>query len=171
MLPSRRELSVQMVSLRGMTEGEFEVFLAESIPEYATEKVKAGNWDAKEALRRSREEHTKLLPEGLTSPNQNLYVVELDGNPVGRLWLSLDADVAGGAGFVYDLFVEEPFRRRGIAAQAMVLLEKEAVRLGLRSLALHVFGYNLPARALYQKLGYEITNINMSKDLTSVLDR
>jgi GNAT superfamily N-acetyltransferase len=160
-----------MVSLRGMTEREFQAFLAVSIPEYAAEKVKAGNWDSEEALERSREDHTKLLPEGLTSPNQHLYVVELDGHPVGRLWLSVDAGVAGRAGFIYDLFVSEPFRRRGIAAQAMRLLEKEALRLGLRSLALHVFGYNLAARALYQKLGYEITNINMSKALTSMSDQ
>jgi len=159
-----------MVSLRAMTEGEFQAFLSESIPEYAAEKVKAGNWDSEGALERSREEHTKLLPEGLTSRHQHLYVVELDGNPVGRLWLSVDADVAGGAGFVYDLFVAEPFRRRGIAEQAMRLLENEALRLGLKSLALHVFGYNLAARALYQKLGYEITNINMSKALTSGLE-
>ena len=171
MSPPRRELVVQNVSLRGMTEKEFQTFLAESIPEYAAEKVKAGNWDSDVALARSRDEHAKLLPEGLTSPNQHLYTVELDGNPVGRLWLSVDPDVAGGAGFIYDLFVAESFRRRGIAALAMQLLEKEARRLGLGNLALHVFGYNLAARALYQKLGYEITNINMSKPLTSVPDR
>ena len=162
---------MQNVSLRGMTEKEFQTFLAESIPEYSAEKVKAGNWDSEAALERSRDEHTKLLPEGLTSPNQHLYTVELNGNPVGRLWLSVDPDVAGGAGFIYDLFVAESFRRRGIAAQAMRLLEREALRLGLGSLALHVFGYNSAARALYQKLGYEITNINMSKALTSLPDR
>jgi hypothetical protein len=33
-----------MVSLRGMTEKEFQGFLAHSIPEYASEKAMAGNW-------------------------------------------------------------------------------------------------------------------------------
>src|SRR3972149_3780449 len=156
-----------MISLRVMTEEEFQAFLAESIPEYASEKVKAGNWTAEEALERSREAHAKLLPQGLDSPNQHLYAIEHEATHVGRLWLSVDPQTAGSAGFIYDLFVDEPFRRQGIAGEAMRLLEKEALRLGVNSLALHVFGYNLAARALYQKLGYEITNINMSKALAS----
>jgi RimJ/RimL family protein N-acetyltransferase len=155
-----------MVSLRRMTQDEFQAFLAQSVPEYASEKVRAGNWTSQEALERSRKDHATLLPEGLASPNQHLYTIELDGTPVGRLWLSDDPKTAGGAGFIYDLFVAEPFRRQGIAAEAMRLLENEALSLGVRSLALHVFGYNLGARALYQKLGYEITNINMSKALS-----
>ena len=157
-----------MVSIRGMTEHEFQAFLAQSIPEYASEKVKAGNWTSGEALVRSRQEHARLLPKGLASPNQHLYTIEFGGTPVGHLWLSVDPLPAGGAGFIYDLFVAEQFRRRGIAAEAMQLLDKEGLRLGVSSLALHVFGYNLAARALYQKLGYEITNINMSKALTSM---
>jgi RimJ/RimL family protein N-acetyltransferase len=155
-----------MIALRAMTEEEFKAFFAQSVPEYASEKVKAGNWTPEEALERSRQEHVKLLPEGLASPNQYLYTIELEGSPVGRIWLSVDRQRAGGAGFIYDLLVTEPFRRQGIAGEAMRLLEREALRLGVSSLALHVFGYNLAARALYEKLGYEITNINMSKGLS-----
>jgi ribosomal protein S18 acetylase RimI-like enzyme len=67
--------------------------------------------------------------------------------------------------FIYDLFVAEPYRRKGIAEQAMLQLEKEDLRLGVGSLALHVFGYNTAARSLYERLGYETTNINMRKAL------
>jgi ribosomal protein S18 acetylase RimI-like enzyme len=148
-----------------MTEAEFQAFLADSVPEYASEKVRAGNWTPEEAMERSRKDHATLLPDGLASPNQHLYTIELAGSPVGRLWLCVDPQSAGGAGFIYDLRVDEPFRRQGIAAEAMRLLEKEGRSLGVRSLALHVFGYNRAARALYEKLGYEITNINMSKSL------
>ncbi len=160
-----------MISLRAMTEGEFQAFLTQSVPEYASEKVKAGNWTPEEALERSQKAHAKLLPAGLATPSQHLYTIELGGRAVGRLWLSVDPQTAGGAGFIYDLFVAEPFRRRGIAAEAMRLLEHEALSLGVSSLALHVFGYNLAARALYQKLGYETTNINMSKILSSKPER
>ena len=159
---------MQSVSLRGMSEEEFQTFWDESVPRYAFEKVEAGSWTPQEALERSRVEHAALLPEGLASLHQHLYAIELEGRPGGRLWLSVDPHTAGGAGFIYDLFVAEPFRRRGIAAEAMQLLEIEALRLGVRSLALHVFGTNAAARALYQKLGYEITDLNMAKALPAL---
>jgi hypothetical protein len=53
-----------------MTEEEFQAFLAESVPEYAAEKVKAGNWTPEEALEKSRKEHTRLLPEGLPNTSR-----------------------------------------------------------------------------------------------------
>ena len=156
-----------MVSLRPMNEPEFQAFWAQDIENYAAEKVKAGNWTADEALQKSRDTHDRLLPEGRDSPSQHLYTIERDGKPVGRLWLSTDPKLGVGVGFIYDIFIGEPFRRQGIARQAMNLLEKEAVRLGLKSLALHVFGFNTAARYLYEQLGYSITNINMSKPLSA----
>jgi len=154
-----------MIILRKMNGEEFTAFLARSIPEYASEKVKAGNWSADEAQERSRQEHTNLLPLGLDTPNHHLYSIELDGEAVGDIWLAVDERGGVRRGFIYDVFVAEAHRRRGIALEAMRLLEAEAGRFSLQSLGLHVFGYNTAARALYEKLGYEVTNINMSKEL------
>ena len=156
-----------MVSLRPMTDDEFALFLAQNIPDYAAEKVKAGNWTPEEAAQHSADDHAKLLPEGLATPNQHIYTIELDSTPVGRVWLSTQQESAARAGFIYDLFVAEPFRHRGVATEAMHLLEKEAALLGLESLALHVFGFNTAARALYKKLGYEITNLNLAKSISA----
>jgi ribosomal protein S18 acetylase RimI-like enzyme len=47
----------------------------------------------------------------------------------------------------------------------MRALEGEAKRLGFKKLGLHVFGHNMIARGLYEKLGYAITNLNMAKSL------
>jgi ribosomal protein S18 acetylase RimI-like enzyme len=44
-------------------------------------------------------------------------------------------------------------------------LEELARGMGIREVALHVFGHNHAARALYEKAGYEITNINMTRTL------
>jgi RimJ/RimL family protein N-acetyltransferase len=154
-----------MVSLRPMTESDFQAFLTFDIHDYAAAKVRAGNWTSEEALEKSKEAHDRLLPRGMATPHQRFYTIVFEGEPAGRLWLSTDPQAAAGAGFIYDLFVDERFRRRGIAKQAMVLLEKEALDLGLKSLALQVFGYNTGARALYEQLGYSITNINMVKTI------
>lgn len=156
-----------MVSLRSMTEEEFQAFLARNIEDYAQEKVRAGSWTAAEALQRSREDHHSLLPQGLASQEQHLYTIVLDGEPAGQLWLSTDPKLGEATGFIYDLFVAESFRRRGIATQAMLQLEKLAVQLGVKTLALHVFGHNAGARALYEELGYSITDINMAKPLAA----
>jgi len=154
-----------MITVRKMDDMEFAAFLERSIPEYASEKVRAGNWTPDEAAKRSRQEHAKLLPDGLATPDHYLYTIVLDGKPVGDIWLAVEPRPEGARGFIYDVFIAEPFRRRGIAGQALRLLEGEAARLSVRTLGLHVFGYNTAARALYEMLGYEITNINMAKAL------
>lgn len=156
-----------MVSLRIMTEEEFRSFLARDIEDYAAEKVRAGSWTADEALQKSRQAHEVLLPQGLASPHQQLYTIELEGEPVGQLWLSTDPKLGRATGFIYDLFVVEPLRRRGIATQAMLQLEKLALQLGVKTLALHVFGHNAAARALYEELGYSVTDVNMAKSLST----
>jgi ribosomal protein S18 acetylase RimI-like enzyme len=154
-----------MTTLSPMTQESFERFLERTIPEYAQEKVEAGNWQAEGALQRSRDEFHRLLPDGLTTQKNYLYSLHLerDGlrHEVGVLWLA-DMD---GTGFIFELFVAEAFRHQGVASTAMRLLEGEARRLGLNRLALHVFGHNLIAKRLYEKLGFEITNINMAKSL------
>jgi hypothetical protein len=39
-----------MVSLRARTKKEFQAFVALTVPAYAADKVKAGNWPSEEAL-------------------------------------------------------------------------------------------------------------------------
>ncbi len=156
-----------MVSLQPMSEKEFALFLERAIPTYAAEKVKSGAWDPADALERSRAEHAALLPQGVATPGHYLYTVRQKdcGPAVGDIWLAVDQGAPVRAGFIYDLFIEDPYRRQGLASQAMLALETEARTLGLGSLALHVFGHNVGARALYEKLGYKITDLNMTKPL------
>ena len=48
---------------------------------------------------------------------------------------------------------------------AFEALEDKVRSLGLEGIALHVFGHNRGAHALYEKLGFQATNIHMFKDL------
>lgn len=148
-----------------MTSDEYTAFLEASIPEYAAEKVKAGSWTAVEALEKSRKAHDDLLPQGAATSGQHLYTI-LDGNKgIGWVWMSGDSGAAGGSGFIFDLFVESEYRRRGVAERAMLLLEEEARRMKIGRLSLHVFGNNSPARTLYTKLGYKETDVSMAKEI------
>lgn len=148
-----------------MTEAGFEAFLTRSVPDYAGDKVRAGTWRAEDALRLSQESHAQLLPQGLATPDNHLFTIMHGGVDAGNLWLAVQRPGGRALGFVYDVFVAEAFRRRGVATAAMLLLEQEAARLGLESIGLHVFGFNDAARDLYAKIGYVVTDIDMSKDL------
>lgn len=88
-----------------------------------------------------------------------------DRQPVGLLWIQVQ-DKPTPRAFIFNIEIDQEFRRRGYAEQAMLKLEVEAKRLRLESIGLHVFGHNTAARPLYEKLGYVATNINMSKRLS-----
>jgi ribosomal protein S18 acetylase RimI-like enzyme len=157
-----------MIYLRPMLEKEYIPYLERSIIEYAEDKIKAGNWHPSEALERSRQEFQKLLPEGPETPCQHLYSILADDlvEPVGIIWFAEILDTAKPYAFIYDFSIDEDYRRKGYGSQAMLALEDEVRQVGLEQIGLHVFGHNAAALALYQKLDYRITNINMMKTLS-----
>jgi ribosomal protein S18 acetylase RimI-like enzyme len=152
-----------------MNATEYQAYLDISIREYAEDKVQAGNWQPEEALERSAQDFQKLLPDGVATRDQYLYNIEDEtlAVTVGMIWLARIMQGAHAIMFIYDFRIDEPYRRKGYGEQAMRAAEDQAKTLGLDTIALHVFGHNQAARALYEKLGYEITNINMAKKLTA----
>lgn len=154
-----------MPTLLPMSQTEFDVFLERSIPEYAADHVRAGNWTETESIEKSRNEFEQLLPQGLKTENNFLYTLHDGEQAVGLIWLNTNRASTMKSGFIYDVYIEEQFRGKGYGKSIMLLLEEKARELGLKSLALHVFGSNHVARKLYETVGYEITNINMSKTI------
>jgi ribosomal protein S18 acetylase RimI-like enzyme len=155
-----------MVQLVPMTEEAFKVFLEHDIRQYAESQVRSGYWSQAEALHRSRTEHHNLLRDGLKSKYHHLYTIRSEGGEaVGVLWFKANLDSARASGFIFDIEIHEPFRRKGFAREAMLELEKIARQMGLKQLGLHVFAYNTGARTLYESLGYQAASFNMMKDL------
>jgi len=114
-----------------------------------------GDHEPDAAEEKGRREDAELLPDGLATPDQWIFRVEADGEPVGWLWLALrNPRAEAGVGFIYDISVDESFRGRGYERAAMQSAEDEGRRNGLHALALNVFGNKAIARALYSKLGY-----------------
>lgn len=149
-----------------MTEEAFAAYLRAMIPEYAKDKVAAGQWTEGEAMQRSEASYAALLPQGLATPGQHLYsMVDDDGTAVGMVWIGLMEEAGRPMAFVYDVAVDAAQRRKGHAGRAFVALEAICRDLGVTGIGLHVFGHNEGARALYRKLGYRETNVNMFKAL------
>jgi len=147
-----------------MQPSEFYPYLEELLIGYAADHVRGGRWTQEESLAKARAEVTQLLPDGLATANHFLFNI-VAGPPdenVGMVWVALEPR----GGFIYDLMVYEPFRRRGYAEEAIRLAEQVAREKGADKISLHVFGSNIGARKLYTKLGYSETNVLMSKSLT-----
>lgn len=142
-------------------------FHEDAVATYARSNIEAGRWPVEGALDRSRQEHRKLLPQGLQTPGHHLFTIHDDeaGEDVGVLWLAVTEHPTGRSGYVYEVSVSPAHRRRGHARAAFVALERVGRELGLADIGLHVFANNPGAQALYRSLGYETTGINMRKRL------
>ena len=66
---------------------------------------------------------------------------------------------------LFDFEIFESHRRRGYGTRALQALEHVAAEHGIGRIALHVFGHNAAARALYQKAGFKETHVTMAKEL------
>ena len=157
-----------VVCLIPMTEDGFNAYIERGTINYAEENARAGYWPTAEALGKSHQAYEKLLPEGMATEGHYFYSIEevKHGRKVGILWLAVRRGTARPSGFVYDLSIDERFRRRGYATQAMRVLEGKARELGLEAIALHVFTHNPAAVGLYKNLGYDVKSINMVKELS-----
>jgi RimJ/RimL family protein N-acetyltransferase len=110
--------------------------------------ITSGEW-------RSSSDERRYLKAIRRHPDAAVFVAEDNGSIVGRLSVTRDAHPASGHVADLGLMVARGHRRRGVGRALMQEAEEWARRVGVRKLELHVFPYNTPAIALYEKLGYE----------------
>jgi RimJ/RimL family protein N-acetyltransferase len=152
-----------------MDETPFREYRKHLVREYAQDKVRSGVWSKAEAEDKSASDVDGLLPEGPTTRGHFLYSVRDESVPaeVGVLWISPRDSGAGQSLWIYDILVDERFRRRGYASRILELVDDKARELDAGKVELHVFGHNHRARALYEKLGYTATSIVMAKPVST----
>jgi ribosomal protein S18 acetylase RimI-like enzyme len=101
--------------------------------------------------------------DGHRPAGHSVFVIEVEREQVGHLWLVEHRDRYEPTLVVYDIDVDEPYRGRGYGRAAMVFAEDEAQRRGLTRIALHVGARNDVARNLYRSLGFAENEVAMSK--------
>ena len=155
------------VLLIPITEDEYQTWLAQSVKDYAQDKIDAGTWQPEEALSRSENDFTSLLSQGRTTPDNHIYSIQdaTLGTHVGVLWIAVTSRGLHRSAFIYDIVIYEAYRRHGYGEGTMLALEDKVRDFGLDTVGLHVFGHNKAAQALYEKVGYIVTDLNMSKIL------
>ena len=153
-----------MIRLEKMKPDEFEVYSEGLVRNYAIENVKSGRWEEKDALEKSRREIDSLLTNGLNTENHELLslIDRETGKKIGYLWLHVFS-ATENKGFIYDFVIDKEFRGKGYGKLSLEALEEYARGLGVEQLSLHVFAHNSVAVSLYEKMGYEVTSMNMAK--------
>jgi len=150
-----------------MSPESYRAYREATIAAYAEDNIAAGRWLRDTALLQSRANFDSLLPQGLATPDNYLFEIRATpaGTPVGSIWFAVEARHGVRSAYVYDVEINAESRRAGHATRAFAALEPVVRDLGISSIGLHVFGHNLGAQALYAKLGYGVTGINMVKHL------
>ncbi|MFF9571141.1 GNAT family N-acetyltransferase [Streptomyces sp. NPDC014685] len=150
---------------RPMSAEEFDAWRSTSVEEYAQSWIDRGV-PADQALRKSRSDHDRNLPDGRDTEGMLLHVLVARGEAVGHLWVSVREEIEGvSAGYVFDVEVAEEHRGRGHGRTLMLHAERLVLAAGLHRLGLHVFASNTPALRLYESLGYRTARYNLAKTL------
>ena len=151
-----------------MTDSEFERFSKRSVADYAAEKVRSGEWSESESLAQAEASFRSLLPDGRRTEHHWFLVLRIGAQQtaVGSLWYASQIRANQPVAYVYDIYIDPEHRREGHAVAALNALDLVAQGQGLGGVALHVFGHNSAARALYERMGYSTTNIHMFKPVS-----
>ena len=157
------------ITLRPMTQDEFDRLLPAVIDSFAAKLLEAGHATSPEdAKTQTLAQIEQLLPEGINTSWMLLLGAEAEtGDIVGQIWLSLPGTAARpDTAWVYNVEVSSEHRGKGYGRAIMLAAEQELTKRGVERLGLNVFGTNRTAIALYDSLGFAVTSQQMSKPLT-----
>jgi ribosomal protein S18 acetylase RimI-like enzyme len=153
------------VELIDMTEQEYADLRPTLEAGCAGSLARAGVLPVTEAARTVREDLARLLPQGPASSGHRLWTAYDGSVPVGRVWLQLQHRSDGLHAFAHHLEVRADLRRRGYGRSVLLATERACRRLGVRSVALSVLGFDAGGRSLYGRSGFEVTAQTRTKRL------
>jgi putative acetyltransferase len=111
-------------------------------------------WLITESRWRSVGDERRYLKAVRNHPDAAVYVVEHDGEIVGRLSISRDPHPASRHVADLGLMVAASARRQGVGTALLEQAVTWARATGVRKLELHVFPHNEPAIRLYERFGF-----------------
>ena len=144
-----------MVKLDRPTQEEFDRWFRLSTERQAEDRAWVNGTDAETERAQLDAVITVLLPAGMDSPNHAFRIARDEtGEELGFVWVGVLPDAPAGACILFDIYVHEKHRGHGIA-QAVLGQMFDLLRAdGVTTVELHVRADNVPARALYARLGF-----------------
>ena len=153
-----------MVTLRPMTESEYQRLRESIFEDYARETANVTSTSIEEGRNMAARQFDQLLPDGMASKGHYFWrILNDNGDAVGDLWVLVESEKARA--FIYFIGIDEGYRGHGYSRAAMLALESTVKSLGANHIDLNVFGDNTVAVRLYESLGYKPTAMNMRKEI------
>ena len=145
------------IQIRKMTDEEYDVFYRWSVDSYAKELMEDGKRSLEEAVKTAQEEASRMLSSAREAEHHHLMSIEetTTQETVGFLWTLHEETNGKKQSFLCDFVILESKRRQGYGMAALSLMERLAAEAGCKESVLFVADKNFPARALYQKCGYQ----------------
>jgi ribosomal protein S18 acetylase RimI-like enzyme len=117
----------------------------------------------------SAEGYASFLGSVLRDTDNVVFVAEDEGEIVGYVFAALEPmswkELRGPAGFIHDLVIDNRARRRGIATQLMQTAMTWLREHGAPRVVLGTAAPNAIAQALFRRLGFRDTMIEMTREL------
>lgn len=142
-----------------MTQEEFDVIKGRMIRDYAQDKIRVGHWQEEDAIDLAKETLDNILRDGVETKHHYLLDLCKDIDKVGFVWFNVFQNTI----YVNNYLIYDEYRGKDYELKMVELLEDMAGDLDVGKINLHSFGYNENAIAMYQKMGYDITDVYMSK--------
>jgi GNAT superfamily N-acetyltransferase len=159
-----------LISLRKMRTEEFPDYRDYFLEDYTKELMSNYSYSQEYASKYAADGFSRDFPDGPDSPVNELLCIDngLEGDTelVGYLWHSIHKNEP--TAFIHDFYIHEAHRSKGFGRQAIYVLEKLVLSIGIKELKLRVAYYNPRALALYEEIGFTITGINMAKTIVDV---
>jgi ribosomal protein S18 acetylase RimI-like enzyme len=113
--------------------------------------------------------YARFLRGQLTDAQQAVFVAERDRQVVGYVYAGVEPlswkELRGRAGFVHDLVVLEEARRGGVATALMTAAIEWLATQRVPRVVLWAAHQNAAALALFERLGFRRTMVEMTRDL------
>ncbi|HEY2092995.1 MAG TPA: GNAT family N-acetyltransferase [Thermoanaerobaculia bacterium] len=113
--------------------------------------------------------YAAFLGSRIDSSDECVFVADVDGRVAGYLFAALEPlswkELRGPAGYIHDVAVEENDRREGIATMLMEAGFRWLRDHGAPRVVLGTAARNEGAQALFHRLGFRDTMIEMTKEL------
>jgi ribosomal protein S18 acetylase RimI-like enzyme/ubiquinone/menaquinone biosynthesis C-methylase UbiE len=144
-----------MLQLDRLTREEFDRWLALSTDRQAEDRAWVNGTDPKTERAQLEAMIPMLLPNGMDTPNHAFRIArDKTGGELGFVWVGVLPDAPKDTCVLFDIYVCEAHRGRGIARSMLERIFESLKADGVHTVLLYVRSDNAKARALYKKLGF-----------------